>query len=106
MLAFSKYQGAGNDFIIIDDRKACFPVSDSLLIQKYCSRNYGIGADGLILLQASSAANFRMRIFNSDGLEADMCGNGIRCLILYLKKLGLKEDDFLIETKKIIYFSK
>ena len=100
--SFSKYQAAGNDFILIDDRSACFPVTDRLLIQKLCSRHFGIGADGLILLQSSSSADFRMRIFNLDGLEAAMCGNGIRCLILYLKKNEIKQEDFLIETQKSI----
>ena len=102
IVSFSKYQAAGNDFIVIDDRNACFPVTDSLLIQKLCSRHFGVGADGLILLQSSSSANFRMRIFNSDGLEAAMCGNGIRCLILYLKKIDCKGDIFLIETQRLV----
>jgi diaminopimelate epimerase len=101
-LSFFKYQGSGNDFILIDDRSCFFPVQDEKMIRFLCSRNFGVGADGLILLQASTSADFRMRIFNSDGLEADFCGNGIRCLVLYLKDLGFQEDAFLIETQQSI----
>jgi diaminopimelate epimerase len=99
-ILFSKYQGSGNDFIVIDDRSASFPLHNQQLIRFLCARNWGIGADGLILLQTSSIADYRMRIFNPDGLEADLCGNGLRCLILYLKDLGFKEEEFRIETQK------
>ncbi len=101
-LSFFKYQGSGNDFILIDDRSCFFPAEDEKMIRFLCSRNFGIGADGLILLQASTLADFRMRIFNSDGLEADFCGNGLRCLVLYLKDLGFQEDTFRIETQQSI----
>ena len=99
ILSFSKYQGAGNDFIVIDDRSCRFPVEDKELIERLCFRNLGIGADGLVLLQPSSFADFRMRVFNADGMEASMCGNGLRCLIVYLKDLGFKEETFHIETE-------
>ena len=99
-LFFSKYQGSGNDFILIDDRSSFFPIQDEKMIRFLCSRHFGVGADGLILLQTSTLAHFRMRIFNSDGKEADFCGNGIRCLILYLKNLGFQEEAFLIETQQ------
>jgi diaminopimelate epimerase len=101
-LSFFKYQGSGNDFILIDDRSCFFPIQDEKMIRFLCSRNFGVGADGLILLQESTIAQFRMRIFNSDGLEADFCGNGLRCLILYLKDLGYQQDSFLIETQQTI----
>jgi diaminopimelate epimerase len=101
-LSFSKYQGNGNDFILIDDRSSFFPIDDQKMITQLCSRNWGVGADGLILLQSSTLAHFRMRIFNSDGSEADICGNGLRCFILYLKKLGFKDDHFLVETQQAI----
>ncbi len=101
-LSFFKYQGSGNDFILIDDRSCFFPIDNQKLIRFLCSRNWGIGADGLILLQASTLAHFRMRIFNSDGLEADFCGNGLRCLILYLKDLGFQEDEFNIEMPQSV----
>lgn len=97
MISFSKYQGAGNDFILIDDRQGAFPIDDKL-IQRFCHRQYGIGADGLILLQTSQVADLRMRIFNADGTEAEMCGNGIRCLFHFAHELGLVSDSARIET--------
>ena len=96
-VVFSKYQGAGNDFIIIDDRTCFFPI-DQQLISHLCHRMYGIGGDGLILLQISDIADFRMRIFNSDGVEAAMCGNGLRCLGHYLQEQMLCRGVFSIET--------
>ncbi len=101
-LCFSKYQAAGNDFILLDDRSSRFSIEDRPFIQKLCSRQFGIGADGLILLQSSACADFRMRICNADGLEAAFCGNGFRCLVLYLKHLGFKEDSFTIETQNSV----
>ena len=87
---FSKYQGLGNDFIIFDARSTNL---DNLLsenkanfIQHLCNRNFGIGADGIILiLESNNKCLVRMKIFNSDGSEPEMCGNGIRCLISFLK---------------------
>ncbi len=99
MIAFSKYQGAGNDFILIDDRASSFPIH---LVEKLCHRRLGIGADGVILLQNSLKAAFRMRIFNSDGKEAAMCGNGIRCLFDFARTLGFKEESYLVETMDAI----
>jgi len=101
-LCFSKYQAAGNDFILLDDRSSRFSIENRSFIQKLCSRQFGIGADGLILLQTSSCADFRMRICNADGLEAAFCGNGFRCLVLYLRHLGFKEDSFNIETQNAV----
>ncbi|MDJ0651466.1 MAG: diaminopimelate epimerase [Simkaniaceae bacterium] len=99
---FSKYEGTGNDFILIDDRDRKFPIS-SEKISTLCHRRYGIGTDGLILLQPSTAGDFSMRIFNQDGSEAEMCGNGLRCLIQFLSDLGVKKRQFSIETRKKIY---
>ncbi len=100
---FSKYQAAGNDFIIIDDRDGSFPLENKSFIEKLCSRKFGIGADGLVLLQNSSFADFRMRIFNLDGLEASMCGNALRCITLYLNGLDFFKDCFAIETESGIF---
>jgi len=85
---FSKYQQAGNDFIILDDRDASFP-QDVSLISRICHRKFGIGADGVILLQSSKKSDFKMRIFNSDGNEAESCGNGICCLAKFIKDQNL-----------------
>ncbi len=100
---FSKYQAAGNDFIIIDDRSGSFPLENKSFIEDLCSRKFGIGADGLVLLQNSSSADFRMRIFNLDGLEASMCGNALRCIALYLNSLGFFKDSFLIEAESGVF---
>jgi diaminopimelate epimerase len=95
---FSKYHGAGNDFILIDDRVSFFPVADKDQIRKLCDRRLGIGADGLILLQHSQKADFRMRLFNADGGEPGMCGNGIRCLVAFAHSLGIEKHIYHIET--------
>jgi diaminopimelate epimerase len=86
---FSKYQGLGNDFIIIDARAnnldSLFSINKDNIIEHLCDRNFGIGADGVILiLESKNKCLVRMKIFNSDGSEPEMCGNGIRCLIAFL----------------------
>jgi diaminopimelate epimerase len=101
-LIFSKYEGTGNDFILIDDRQQVFPINPQK-ISKLCHRQYGIGTDGLILLRPSSKGDFAMRIFNKDGSEAEMCGNGLRCLLQFLIDLGENKGKFTIETAKKIY---
>lgn len=95
---FSKYVGCGNDFIIIDDRLEQFPTHNSALVSALCHRQFGIGADGIILVQTAKEADFRMRIFNSDGSEAEMCGNGIRCFKKFLEELGYLDPFYMIET--------
>jgi diaminopimelate epimerase len=97
-LSFSKYSGCGNDFILIDNRLLHFLHSDRAFIAKLCHRQRGIGADGVILLENSQKADYRMRIFNADGGEAEMCGNGIRCLMQFIRQLGGLEKGYLIET--------
>lgn len=83
---------------MIDDRTLFFPVKEHALIQKICHRQKGIGADGVILLQPSQNSDFKMRIFNSDGHEAEMCGNGLRCLAKYMLELGIPSKSYTIET--------
>ncbi|MBI4322161.1 MAG: diaminopimelate epimerase [Chloroflexi bacterium] len=97
-MRFTKVHGLGNDFILVDARDGA-PLPWGDLAQRVCDRHYGVGADGLILLLASGEADFRMRILNNDGSEAQMCGNGIRCLARYVFDRGLTTKTSLaIET--------
>jgi diaminopimelate epimerase len=87
MIAFNKFQGAGNDFIIIDNRSEIFNPYDHELIRKMCDRRFGIGADGLILINKTTEEyDFEMIYFNSDGFEGTMCGNGGRCAVEFARK--------------------
>jgi diaminopimelate epimerase len=86
---FNKYQGAGNDFVIIDNRKSIFNPDDHILINKLCDRRFGIGADGLILICENSGYDFEMKYFNSDGYIGSMCGNGGRCSADFAIKNGI-----------------
>jgi len=84
-MKFTKMHGLGNDFIIIDSRTEKLEgIELSQLAIKLCDRHYGIGADGLLIAGPSSSADVKMRIFNPDGSEAEMCGNGIRCFAKYI----------------------
>jgi diaminopimelate epimerase len=95
---FAKFVGCGNDFILIDNRLENFPLHRPQLISKLCHRQFGIGGDGIILLQSSQKADFRMRIFNPDNTEGEMCGNGLRCFVKWIESLGYKKGHYLIET--------
>jgi len=96
-IRFSKYSGAGNDFILIDNRDGSCHV-DAQMIAGMCARQVSIGADGLILLENSDKADIKMRYFNADGGEAEMCGNGSRCIIAFARKQGIVKDNYTLET--------
>ena len=89
-IAFSKYHGLGNDFVLIDNRHSAEPILTPELAVQWCDRNFGIGADGVIFLLKADHNEHRMRIFNSDGSEPEMCGNGIRCLAKFMQDLGIE----------------
>lgn len=119
MIYFYKMQATGNDFIIINCIQEKFRFSYSNLTKYLCNRKYAIGADGVIYIENSEIADFKMRIFNQDGSEAGMCGNGIRCASKYLyeeglinnKKMkietlsGIKEIEVLTENKTVTYIN-
>jgi len=96
---FTKLHGTGNDFVVVDAR--ALDRDWSALAQRICDRHFGVGGDGLILAAASGRAPVRMRIFNADGSEAEMSGNGMRCLVKFAVERGIVEperDEFDVET--------
>jgi diaminopimelate epimerase len=98
MLRFTKMNGAGNDFILIDNRAGEIDL-DRSQIARLCDRHRGIGADGILLLEtASDHVDFRMRYFNADGGEAEMCGNGARCFARFANKTTGAEGEISFET--------
>ena len=88
-----KYQGAGNDFVILDNRDSKYRLDNSQ-VKLLCDRRFGIGADGLMLLGKSEKHDFSMTYYNSDGAESTMCGNGGRCLVAFAAHMGLSKFDF------------
>lgn len=97
-IPFWKMHGAGNDFILVDDRALAFPAADTAFIARLCHRRRGIGSEGLLLIQPSATADFRMRFFNPDGSAADLCGNGARCIARLAYEIGAAPADMRIET--------
>ncbi|HEY41253.1 MAG TPA: diaminopimelate epimerase [Dehalococcoidia bacterium] len=99
-MRFTKMQGAGNDFVLIEAGNS--PADWSKLAMAICDRHYGVGADGLLVLLPSKKADFRMRIFNADGSEANACGNGLRCMVKhYIDGMpdGARLDNITVETQ-------
>jgi diaminopimelate epimerase len=101
-LKFTKYHGLGNDFILLDNRHSDQPLISAEKAIELCDRHFGIGADGVIFaLPAQNKTDYTMRIFNSDGSEPEMCGNGIRCFAQFITELEGKEEigkEYLINT--------
>src|SRR5438552_14636211 len=98
-MRFTKMQGCGNDYIYVDCFRTSPPRDPAALSRAISDRHFGVGADGLILICPSEKADARMRIFNADGSEAEMCGNGVRCVGKYVHDHGIAPKDKLtIET--------
>ena len=98
IVSFWKMHGAGNDFMLVDDRGLTFPASDRAWLAAVSARRTGIGCEGIILIQPSATADFRMRFFNPDGGEVDMCGNGARCVARLAHDLGVAPAGMRFET--------
>jgi len=98
-ISFWKMHGAGNDFILVDDRALTFPCADAAWIARIASRRTGVGCEGILLIQPSERVHFRMRFFNPDGGEADMCGNGARCVARLAHDLGVAPSGMRFETQ-------
>lgn len=96
-MTFYKYQGTGNDFIIVDNRQQEIDKNDTKRIAELCDRRFGIGSDGFILLENDEISDFKMVYYNSDGNESTMCGNGGRCIVAFAKFIGVidKSSEFL-----------
>lgn len=97
-IPFWKMHGAANDFVVVDDRALTFPSADSRWLAEVMSRRTGVGSEGVLLIQPSQQADFRMRFFNPDGGEVDMCGNGARCIARLAHEIGAAPQRMAIET--------
>ncbi len=103
-IGFSKLSGAGNDFVIIDNRQGIIPKDVADFVRKVCARRVSVGADGLLLVENSDVADFRMRYFNSDGSEVETCGNGARCIARFAHEEKIvSASEMSFETRAGIY---
>jgi diaminopimelate epimerase len=93
-VSFHKYQGTGNDFIILDNRDRQYSLLTADQIRRLCDRRYGIGADGLMMMQDREGYHFEMKYYNADGKEGSMCGNGSRCIVLFAWNAGIKKEHY------------
>ena len=100
VVPFTKMHGAGNDFILLDDRGLSIPWHDHFLMAALATRRTGIGAEGIILIQPSQSADFRFLFLNPDGTEAALCGNGLRCAAAFAHEIGAAPEDMRIETAR------
>ncbi len=91
-IPFAKWHGTGNDFILVDDRMATFPVTDLSVVRRLCDRHFGIGSDGLILIQQRTGVDYHMEFFNPDGSKS-FCGNGSRCAFAFWRQLVGGRDE-------------
>ena len=103
---FYKYQGTGNDFVIIDNRSQIFPKENVKMIAQICDRRYGIGADGLLLLEEHDSLDFTMVYFNADGHPGTMCGNGGRCIVHFANFLNVIKNETVFEASDGLHEAK
>ena len=103
-IKFEKYESGGNDFVLIDNRNKLYDLNSDK-IKKICTRNFGVGSDGLIILKNSKIADFKMIYYNSDGQSSSLCGNGTRCLFSFTLSLGIIKKTAKIETSEGIYIA-
>ena len=97
-MEFYKYQGTGNDFVVLEALDGRPAWLDSATVQAVCDRHFGVGADGILLIERGIEADWFMRVLNADGSEAEMCGNGIRCVAKHLATHLMKDQVIPVET--------